>query len=180
MKEAIYFLISTLLELVVLTFILRLLLQTVRADFYNPISQAILRITNPLVVPARRAIPAWGRLDLPTLVVIIVLQLTATLTLLGLQGALYGVPFPGIPALLYLAVLGLMRLLVQFYFFALLVYALMSWFGPQQHSPLAGMLRRLCDPLLGPVRRVLPSIGGLDFSVLVVLLALQALLIALR
>jgi len=179
-KDAIYFLISTLLELVVLTFVLRLLLQTVRADFYNPISQAILRITNPLVIPARRAIPAWGRLDLPTLVVIIILQLAATLTLSGLQGVLYGVPFPGVATLLYFALLGLMRLLVQFYFFALLVYALMSWFGPQQHNPLAGMLGRLCNPILGPVRRLLPPIGGLDFSVLVVLLALQAMMIALR
>jgi YggT family protein len=179
-KDAIYFLISTLLELVVLTFILRLLLQTVRADFYNPISQAILRITNPLVIPARRAIPSWGRLDMPTLIIIIVLQLAATLTLSGLQGAFYGVPFPGMAALLYLTFLSLIRLLVQFYFFALLVYALMSWFGPQQNNPLSGMLRRLCDPLLGPVRRVLPPIGGLDFSVLAVLLALQALMIALR
>ncbi|MCJ7555399.1 MAG: YggT family protein [Gammaproteobacteria bacterium] len=180
MKDAIYFLISTLLELLVLAFVLRLLLQTVQANFYNPISQAILRITNPLVIPARRAIPAWGRFDLPALVVIIALQLAATLTLLGLQGVLYGVPFPGVTKLLFFALLGLMRLLVQFYFFAFLVYALMSWFGPQQHNPLADILGRLCNPLLGPVRRLLPPIGGLDFSVLVVLLALQATMIALR
>jgi YggT family protein len=179
-KDAIYFLISTLLELFVLTFVLRLLLQTVRADFYNPISQAILRITNPLVIPARRVVPSWGRLDLPTLVVIIVLQIATTLTLSGLQSALYGYPFPGAVTLLYFALLSLLRLLVQFYFFALLVYALMSWFGPQHQNPLAGVLARLCNPLLGPVRRLLPPIGGLDFSVLVVLLALQAIMIALR
>jgi YggT family protein len=179
-REAIFFLVNTLLELVILVFVLRLLLQMVRADFYNPVSQAVLRITNPLVLPARRMIPAWGRLDLATLVVIVVLQVAATLTLSGLYSALYGTAYPGLIIVLLTALTSLLRLIVQFYFFALLIYALMSWFGPQHQNPISGLLARLVEPLLRPVRRFLPPLGGLDFSVLLVLLGLQALLIALR
>lgn len=180
MKEAIYFLLNTVLELVILAFVLRLLLQMVRADFYNPVSQAILRLTNPLVIPARRIIPSWGRLDLPTLVVIILLQWAAVLALWGLQSAFYGAAYPGLLTLMLYALIELLRLLVRFYFFALFVYALLSWFGPQAHNPVAGLLNRLCEPLLRPVRQVIPPIGGLDLSVLVLLLGLQFLLIALR
>jgi YggT family protein len=177
--EAIYFLVSTLLELMVLVFVLRLVLQSVRANFYNPISQAILRITNPLVIPARRVIPAWGRLDLPTVVVIAALQIASTLTLLGLQSAFYGYSFPGPVVFAMAAMLGLARLVIRFYFFALLVYALMSWFGPRQQNPVGNLLASVCEPLMRPVRRLLPPMGGLDFSVLLILLLLQTLLIAL-
>jgi len=179
-KEAIFFLLNTLLGLVILVFVLRLLLQMVRADFYNPISQAILRLTNPLVIPARRIIPSWGKLDLPTLVIIVLLQWAAVLALWGLQHALYGTAFPGILPLLFFALIELLRLILRFYFFALFVYALLSWIGPQGQNPVARLLTRLCEPLLRPVRQVIPPLGGLDLSVLVLLLGLQFLLIALR
>ena len=180
MKDAIFFLLNTLLGLVILAFVLRLLLQRVRADFYNPISQAILRLTNPLVIPARRIIPSWGKLDLPTLVIIVLLQWAGVLALWGLQNTLYGTPFPGILPLLLFALLELLRLLLRFYFFALFAYALLSWIGPQGQNPIAGLLTRLCEPLLRPVRKVIPPLGGLDLSVLALLLGLQFLLIALR
>jgi YggT family protein len=179
-KDAIFFLLNTLLGLVILAFVLRLLLQMVRADFYNPISQAILRLTNPLVIPARRIIPSWGKLDLPTLVIIVLLQWAGVLALWGLQNTLYGTPFPGILPLLLFALLELLRLLLRFYFFALFAYALLSWIGPQGQNPIAGLLTRLCEPLLRPVRKVIPPLGGLDLSVLALLLGLQFLLIALR
>jgi len=180
MRDALYFLFETVLELIVLVFLLRLILQMVRADFYNPLSQAILRLTNPLVVPARRTIPSMGGFDLPGAVVVLVLQFAVSLALWGLQYTMYGAPFPGLPALLHVALLQLVRLLVQFYFFALLVYALLSWFGPRGRHPVASLLASVCEPVLAPVRRVLPPMGGLDLSVLVVLLGLQAVLIALR
>ena len=84
MRDALYFLFETMLELIVLVFLLRLILQMVRADFYNPLSQAILRLTNPLVVPARRTIPSMGGFDLPGAVVVLVLQFAVTLALWGL------------------------------------------------------------------------------------------------
>jgi YggT family protein len=179
-KEAIFFLLNTLFGLVILAFVLRLLLQMVRADFYNPISQAILRLTNPLVIPARRIIPSWGKIDMPTLIIIVLLQWAAVLALWGLQSAFYGTAFPGMLPLLLFALMELLRLILRFYFFALFVYALLSWIGPQGQNPIAALLTRLCEPLLRPVRQVIPPLGGLDLSVLVLLLGLQFLLIALR
>lgn len=180
MKDALYFLFETVLELLVLAFLLRLILQMVRADFYNPVSQAIIRLTNPLVVPARRLLPSLRGFDLPLGVLILVLQVAVTFALWGLQYALVGTPFPGLTAIFNIALLQLVRLVIQFYFFAMLVYALLSWFGPHGRHPVAGLLSSICEPVLAPVRRVLPPMGGLDFSVLVVILGLQALLIALR
>lgn len=180
MKEAVYFLFEVVLELLVLAFLLRLILQMVRADFYNPVSQAILRLTNPLVVPARRVLPSLRGFDLPLAVLILVLQLAVSFALWGVQYALYGIQFPGLAAMFNFALLQLARLVVQFYFFAMLIYALLSWFGPHGRHPLSGLLSSICEPVLAPVRRVLPPMGGLDFSVLVVILGLQALLIALR
>ena len=109
MKEAIFFLLNTLFGLVILAFVLRLLLQMVRADFYNPISQAILRLTNPLVIPARRIIPSWGKIDMPTLIIIVLLQWAAVLALWGLQSAFYGTAFPGMLPLLLFALMELLR-----------------------------------------------------------------------
>lgn len=180
MTNAIHFLLGTIADLFILAFVLRLVLQAVRADFYNPISQAILRITNPLVIPARRFIPAAGKLDLATLVVIFALELATVLALWGFQNLGQPLPFPGLGTLFNLALFRLLNLVLQFYFFAMLIYALLSWFGPHGQHPAGRLLGQLCEPLLRPVRRLLPPAGGLDFSVLIVLLLLQALQIALR
>lgn len=174
--EAIRFIVDSLLQLFILAFVLRFLLQLVRANFYNPISQAILRITDPLVVPARRVIPGWKGLDIATLVVILLLELAATQVLFGL----YGMGFVGIGPLFAAAIVKLVRTVIQVYFFALLIYALLSWLGPQGHHPAVGLLSSLCEPLLRPVRRIIPPIGGLDLSVLFLLLGLQALLLLFR
>ncbi len=175
--EAIRFIVDSLLQLFILAFVLRFLLQLVRANFYNPISQAILRITDPLVVPARRIIPGWKGIDIATLVVILVLELAAAQVLFGL----YGMGFVGIGPLFAAAIVKLVRTVIQVYFFALLIYALLSWFGgPQGHHPAVGLLSSLCEPLLRPVRRIIPPVGGLDLSVLFLLLGLQALLLLFR
>ncbi len=174
--EAIRFIVESLLQLFVLAFVLRFMLQLVRANFYNPISQAILRITDPLVVPARRVIPGWKGLDIATLAVILVLELAATQVMFGL----YGIGFVGLGPLFVTAIVKLLRMVIQVYFFALLVYALLSWFGPQGHHPAVGLLSSLCEPVLRPIRRIIPPIGGLDLSVLFVLLGLQALLLVVR
>ena len=174
--EAIRFIVDSLLQLFILAFVLRFLLQIVRANFYNPISQAILRITDPLVVPARRVIPGWKGIDVATLVVILALEIAATQVLFGL----YGIGFVGFGTLVAAAAVKLVRMVIQVYFFALLIYALLSWFGPHGHHPAVGLLSSLCEPVLRPIRRLVPPIGGLDLSVLFALLGLQALLLLVR
>ncbi len=175
MNNALLFLVKTLLDLYILTFLLRLLLQWVRADFYNPLSQFIVRVTNPLVRPLRRVIPPIGGIDTATLLVILGLELAATALLLGMAT---GGPLPGLVTLLYLAVLRTLVLLLRLYFVAILISVILSWVGRDARHPLVALLNSVVEPVLRPVRRILPSIGGLDLSPLIVLLLIQALLIA--
>jgi YggT family protein len=172
---ALYFILDTLLTLVVIAFLLRLLMPFVHADFRNPIGQAVLQITNPLVMPLRRLLPPAGRIDVASVVALLAVQLAKTAALRLLAGAGLGLlPF-ALQALRDLA-----STVLQFYFVAVLIYALLSWVAPGSYSPGAQLLGRLCEPLLAPLRRIVPPIGGLDLSALFVLIGLQALQILLR
>ena len=175
MSAAVFFIVKTLLELYLLTFMLRFLLQWVRADFHNPISQFIVRVTNPLVRPLRKVVPGWRGMDLSSLIALCVLELAATAGLVHLAGTMLS-----FSAILYYAVLRILVLLIRLYFFGILIYAVMSWVSPGQWNPLTGLLASLTEPVLRPVRRILPPIGGLDLSPLFVLIGLQALLILVR
>lgn len=172
---ALYFILDTLLTLVVIAFLLRVLMPMVRADFRNPIGQAVLQVTNPLVMPLRKLLPPAGRIDVASVAALLAVQLAKTVALRLLAGAGFGlVPF-------VLATLrDLASTVLQFYFVAVLIYALLSWVAPGSYSPGAQLLGRLCEPLLAPLRRIVPPIGGLDLSALFVLIGLQALQILLR
>lgn len=173
--EAIRYIVGALLWLAVFAFLLRVILQLVRADFRNPIAQAIVRITNPLVLPLRRVIPPIGKFDAASLVALLLVELAATAILMSLGG------FPLDSAgLLRVAVLDLLQKVLQFYLVAIIIYVLLSWVAPGTYSPAGALLTSICEPLLAPVRRVIPPIGGLDLSALFVLIGLQALLILLR
>ncbi len=174
MEAALLFLTRTLFDLYLLTFLLRFILQWIRGDFYNPFAQFILRVTNPLVIPARRVIPAAGGVDLATLVVMLVLQLAATYLLL----MIVGLP-ADIWTLVQLAALRLVSLLLWLYFVTILLQVILSWISPGGYSPIYAMLSTITGPLLRPVQRIVPPIAGLDLSPLIVLIVLQALLIAL-
>ena len=125
-------------------------------------------------MPARRVLPSVGGLDTPTLAVLIVLEIVVTFVVLQLAGQ--SLP---VPQLLLYSLLRLIALTLWFYTGALFVYVLLSWFGDRSGNPMAELLGELVDPLLRPVRRVLPPIGGLDLSPLVVILLLRAAMIAL-
>jgi len=174
--QALQFIVETLLTLVVIAFLLRLLLPLVRADLRNPFSAAILRITNPVVLPLRRVFRPAGRIDTASVVALLLVQLLATAALYAFSG----LAWPTLPTLLVSAFTMLARTVLQFYIFAVLLYALLSWVAPGTYSPVASVLASLCEPILAPVRRVIPPIGGLDLSALFVLIGLQALLILLR
>ena len=172
---ALLFIVDALLTLVVVAFLLRVLMPVVRADFRNPIGQAVLQFTSPLVMPLRKLLPPAGRIDVASVVALLVVQLAKTAVLRLVAGA--GLAF--VP-LLVGGLHDLARTVLQFYFVAVLVYALLSWVAPGGYGPGAQLLGRLCDPLLNPLRRIIPPIGGLDLSALFVLIGLQALQILLH
>jgi YggT family protein len=169
MQNSLLFVVKTLTDLYMLTFLLRFILQWVRADFYNPLAEFILRVTNPLVLPARRFVPAAGGVDVPTLVVLLALQCAATWLVLSIANA----AVPAGSFVLYVF-LRLVSLTLWFYTISILVYVILSWLGQTYGNPIAGILRDVNEPLLRPVRRLLPPIGGLDLSPLFVIIAIQA------
>jgi len=165
---ALIFLINTLFGLYTAAVMLRFLLQRMRADFYNPICQAIVKLTNPLLLPLRRIIPGWRGLDFAAVVLTVILQIINVMLVVAVAG--------GFPTPLNLAVWTLLKiifLLVNLYFVTILVEAILSWTNPSQRNPIAGLLWSINAPLLQPVRRLIPPLGGLDLSPLVVLILLQ-------
>lgn len=174
--QALTFIVQTLLQLLVLVFLLRFLLPLCRADSRNPISQAVIRLSNPLVLPLRRVIPAIRRIDTASLIAVLLVQIAAT----GIVFVLSGLGISSPLGLLVFALRELAVTCLQFYFFAILVYALLSWIAPSAYSPAANLLTSLCEPVIRPVRRVIPPIAGLDLSALFVLIAIQALQIVIR
>lgn len=169
--DALIFIADSVLTLAVYAFLLRLLLQLSRGDFRNPLSQAVLRLTNWLVLPLRKLLPPVGRVDTASLVAVFLVQLAAvSVVFLMTTGAM-----APLPDLLWWSLRQAVVAMLQFYTIAVVVYALLSLVAPGTYSPVVGLLSSLCEPLLRPVRRILPPVGGLDFSPLAVILGLQAL-----
>ena len=174
MQSALIFLVRTLADLYLLTFLLRFILQWVRASYRNPLSQLVQKVTSPLVVPARRVLPSVAGLDLPTLIVLIVLEGVVTFALTAIVGFVLPVP-----RLLLYVLLRLVSLTLWLYTGALFIYALLSWFSDRGGGPMGSVLADIVEPVLRPVRRILPPIAGLDMSPLLVMLVCQAGIIAL-
>ena len=173
--DALIFIVRTLLQVLLVTvFLLRVLLPLLRADTRNQLSQAVIRFTNPLVLPLRKVLPPAGKVDTASIVALIIVQIaaTATLWLLGAYPWVFTVP-----QFLYVVLINLAITVLQFYTFALFLYVLLSWVAPGTYSPAASMLSALCEPLLRRVRRVIPPLGGIDLSALFLIIALQAIVI---
>ncbi|MBK8510375.1 MAG: YggT family protein [Candidatus Competibacteraceae bacterium] len=146
---------------------LRFLLQCVRADFYNPLVQFLVRITNPLLLPLRRIVPGYKGLDVASLVLAFVLQFLEVLLVTLLVGR-----DAGIGGLLLIAVGELFKLLINIYLWGLIIQAILSWVNPDPYHPAARLLAQLTAPLLQPARRLLPPIAGVDLSPMLAIVAL--------
>lgn len=168
---ALVFVINTLLGLFTAAVMLRFLMQQVRADFYNPLAQVVVKATNPLLVPLRRVLRPWGKLDTAAIVLMLLSQLVNVWLVLFVSSSPYTYAWGSI---VFWTVFKLIFILVNLYFFSILFEALISWVG-QGRTPLDGLLRPLNAPLLNPIRRVLPPTSGLDFSPLVAMLLLQVI-----
>lgn len=153
--------------------LLRFLLQLARADFYNPITQFAVKATNPLLRPLRRIIPGWGGLDGASLVLAVIIQaITFFLILVALNG---GVPSFNPLTLLTWSVLNVLDLIVTIYFWSVIAVVVVSWIAPGSNHPAIQLVAQITEPVMRPVRNLMPSMGGLDLSPIIVFLILNVL-----
>lgn len=172
------FLISTLFGIYIILLLLRLIFGLVRADFFNPISQAIVQLTNPPLAVLRRVIPPLGRLDLAAVVLIVLLKFIEfwlRLTLMSIDIA----PF----AVLIASIREVLVTTIWIFIISLVIEVVMSWLqasGARTGNPIARLAADVNRPILGPLRRALPDTGAIDFSPMLALIGLYVLLILVR
>ena len=163
------YIINALASLYLLVLLLRFWLPWLRADFRNPLAQGILKLTSPAVVPLRRVVPSFGRLDTATLLIAFALQYLTILIML----LIYGVS-ASISAIAITAVVKLALLTINLFLFAILIRVVLSWVSPGQHNPATAIITTLTEPVLRPFRRLIPSIGGFDLSPIFAMILLGA------
>ncbi|HEY6483041.1 MAG TPA: YggT family protein [Steroidobacteraceae bacterium] len=174
--SALIFIFDTLLSLALFVFLARLLLQWVRADFRNPICQAIVRLTNPLILPLRRILPPIRKVDTASVFAVLLVAFVKVAVLLALEGS--GLPDPLV--WIRFAVIEIARTVLWTYFYAIFLYALLSLIAPGGYSPLQSVLATVCEPVLRPFRRLIPPLAGIDLSPLWAGIAIQAILLLLH
>jgi len=164
------FLVQVIFGLYATLVVLRFLLQLTRADFYNPISQFIVKATAPVLNPLRRVIPGVGGMDTASLALAWIVTTLEQLAVLALGGTGFQ---PAAAALL--AIPALVALVINIFLFAILIQVIISWINPGSYNPVLGLIHSLTEPLLAPVRRRMPDMGGLDLSPMVVMIRLVVL-----
>lgn len=165
------FTIKMLGTLYLLIILLRFLLQLVRADFYNPVSQGISKATNPLLLPLRRVIPGLFGLDIACLVLAIILQWVAGQAIYLLQGGGLLNPLLILP----MSLIGILKMLVDIYFWGLLAYIVVSWVAPFSRNPALALLRQIIEPAMAPLRKLIPPLGPIDITPIFFMLGLRLL-----
>lgn len=170
--NAIVFIVDTLAQLYLFLLLLRLWLPWLGADFRNPIAQAILKLTSPVVVPIRRIVPPIGKLDTATVLVAFIIQYLTIVILLMIMGLSAGFVPIAVTALVNLVLLTL-----RLFTFAIIVRVVLSWIAPSGYNPALAIITTLTEPILRPFRRIIPPLGGLDLSPLFVIIALMAVTI---
>ena len=174
--SAIIFIVETLLSLALFVVLARLLLQWTRADFRNPLCQAVVRMTNPVILPLRRLLPPVGKVDSASVVAVLLVAVVDVACLF----ALHGLGLPPLIVWVRQVLIEIARTLLWTYFYAIFLYALLSLIAPGGYSPLQSVLTSLCEPLLRPIRRLIPAVAGLDLSPLWAIIGIQAILILMR
>lgn len=162
------YLIRVAFEFYLIALMLRFLLQWVRADFYNPISQFIVKITNPPLLPLRKLIPGIAGIDLAAVILMLVIALVELLLISILLGI---APTPAM--LLARSVADLIELFLNIFFFSIIVQVILSWVAPNQYNPVTILIHQINEPLLRPIRKFLPPMGGFDFSPLIAIVLIQ-------
>lgn len=171
LSTAAIFILQTIGSLYLLIIMLRFILQLVRADFYNPLSQFAVRATQPLLKPMRRIIPSLFGLDMSSLLLAVLVQMALMALILLLLYGTTGNPLQ----LLIWSLIGVTALFLNIFFYALIISVILSWVAPGSHNPGAELINQICDPFLAPFRRILPNLGGLDISPILAFMALKLL-----
>lgn len=168
MNDALNFAISFILEVVTFIFVARFLLQACRVDFYNPLSQGLVKATDPLLRPVRMVLPGYRNLDFAAFLAAVLAQVLLIMSLSALQGVYVG---NGV-AIVAAALLRVIMLCIQIFWWSILIVIIAGWIVPGTYHPALALLAQITEPLLAPARRLLPPMGGLDFSPIVVFLIL--------
>ncbi len=167
--ESLVLVINTLGGLFILAVLLRFLLQATGADFYNPVSQAIVKATNPAIKPLRKIIPSYRNLDFGPLILAILLNIAATSTMILAAG----LDLPGVGSIISWAVVGILSFILKIYFFTLIISIIASWIAPFSGNPALMLASQIIEPLQSLFRKVIPPMGGLDFSPIFIFLGIQ-------
>ncbi|WP_434571181.1 YggT family protein [Pseudomonas sp. Z1-29] len=160
LNTAAVYVLQTLGSLYLLIVLMRFVLQLVRANFYNPLCQFVVKATQPLLKPLRRIIPSLFGLDMSSLVLAILVQLALMALTLLLTYGTTGNPLQ----LLIWSLIGVAALFLNIFFFAMIISVILSWVAPGSHNPGAELVNQICEPALAPFRRIVPNLGGLDIS----------------
>ncbi|WP_286787418.1 MULTISPECIES: YggT family protein [unclassified Pseudomonas] len=183
LNTALILILQTLGSLYLLIVLLRFILQLVKADFYNPLSQFIVKATQPLLRPLRRVIPGFGGIDLASLALAVLVQLVLMVLLLlltnveGINGLTlitmqYGIG-GAIAHLFIWSLIAVASLFLKVFFFAMIISVILSWVAPGSYNPSAQLVNQICEPVLAPFRRLLPNLGGLDISPIFAFIAIK-------
>jgi YggT family protein len=171
MNDALNYLISFILQVAGFLFIARFLLQACRVDFYNPISQGLVKVTDPVLKPLRMVLPGYRNIDFASLAAAVAANIILIMSLTALQGGYTG----GFGAILMYGVLQALMLIIRIFWWSILIVIIAGWIAPGSYHPALALLQQITEPLLAPRRRLLPSMGGLDFSPILVFLLLGLL-----
>jgi YggT family protein len=170
LNDAAIFVIKTLGSLYLLIVLLRFILQLVRANFYNPLCQFIVKATQPLLKPLRRVIASMFGLDMSSLVLALIVQMVLIAVILLLKGfqvdLLLLVPW---------ALIAIFSLFLNILFYAMIISVILSWVAPGSHNPGAELVAQITEPVLAPFRRIVPNLGGLDISPIFAFIVIQLL-----
>lgn len=171
MNNILLYLIQTAVTLYLVAVLLRFALQWARADFYNPLTQFIVKVTNPLLIPLRRVIPGFGGLDLAALVLAVLIQLAGFLLIF----TLFSSQFPPPLSLLIWSCIGVVWYLVNLYFFAILAMIILSWIAGGSYNPAIALIFQITEPVMAPFRKLMPDMGGLDLSPILVFIVINVI-----
>jgi len=171
LNTAAVYVLQTLGSLYLLIVLMRFVLQLVRANFYNPLCQFVVKATQPLLKPLRRIIPSLFGLDMSSLILAILVQMALMAVTLLLTYGTTGNPLQ----LLIWSIIGVTALFLNIFFFALIISVILSWVAPGSHNPGAELVNQICEPALAPFRRIVPNLGGLDISPILAFMVLKLL-----
>ncbi|SEM81309.1 YggT family protein [Pseudomonas sp. ok272] len=170
LNDAAIFIIKTLGSLYLLIVMLRFILQVVRANFYNPLCQFIVKATQPLLKPLRRVIPSMFGLDMSSLVLALLVQMVLVAVILALKGVIVDwvllVPW---------SLIAIFSLFLNVLFYAMIISVILSWVAPGSQNPGAELVQQITEPVLAPFRRIIPNLGGLDISPIFAFIVIQLL-----